>query len=228
MYHQHAKGVQPLEQELADIQRCVCKAALSSCPVDGASSMKILSMCMAACACMHVHACMASSSEPMQYCDGLVPTPYVCPQWRFLGLDRFLGPSADMPSLACCSAKAEAEQRYAHHHKALSEFEGTHQPKEAEIQRLRQELENHARCAPALLGPPHLVARCMTAAHVCCHLIMHLGPACSLCTGSAHAAGAPVAHADGSVSATGLLGCWSLRCWSAHCVRCFMQRQEGG
>ena len=41
----------------------------------------------------------------------------------------------------------EAEQRYMHHHKALTEFEGTHQPKEAEIQRLRQELENHARCA---------------------------------------------------------------------------------
>ena len=80
----------------------------------------------------------------------------------------------------CCSAKAEAEQRYMHHHKALTEFEGTHQPKEAEIQRLRQELENHARCAQ--------VTSCMPEC-LCMICQMSVPPSCAV-----HPLGAIMQH----------------------------------
>ena len=50
-----------------------------------------------------------------------------------------------MLGILCSSAKLEAEERYKHHHTAWQEFEGQHGPKEAELNRLQQEIEAHNR-----------------------------------------------------------------------------------
>ena len=58
----------------------------------------------------------------------------------------------DMVHACAHSAKQEAEERYRHHHHAWQEFEGNHGPKEAELNRLQQEIEAHNRCCLFVLG----------------------------------------------------------------------------